>query len=276
MRFFSALIIAITIGTGIVYFFPEYKDNALKLFSYNKLQTLEIRYSADRIMEKNKKSLLKDNEHSYLEPKLEFHPYLLMDVKYNYKDNFTKESVILWSLVDGEMVIDASNWDKTHGFTDCINANASKDEFKLINALATNNTGIDKEKLCLMLNIDNSKMDHLIDSCKKKSLIVQNKNFLRLHLQNPNLGVSPETRIEQNLVTKPAKHAKRISRRYRLSQIENAATLAFEQTNFAIKESREIFLPVYSIIVQNPDGSQMTTYWNALNGKQIRKNFDHP
>lgn len=276
MRFFSALLIALIIGSGIVYFFPEYKDNALSFFSYNKLQTLEIRYSADRIMEKNKNLLLKDNEHSYLEPRLEFHPYLLMDVKYNYKENLTKESVILWSLVDGEMVIDASNWDKTHGFTDCINANASKDEFKLINALAEKSGGIDKGKLSEMLNIDDTKMTHLIDSCKKKSLIVQNKNSFRLHLQNPNIGVIPETRIEENLVTKPAKHAKRVSRKYRLSQIENAATLAFEQTDFAIKESREIFLPVYSIVVQNPDGSQMTTYWNALNGKQIKKNFDHP
>jgi len=39
--------------------------------------------------------------------------------------------------------------------------------------------------------------------------------------------------------------------------------------DFAIRKTTEIFLPVYSIVVQNPDGSHMTTYWNALNGKNI-------
>lgn len=276
MRFISALLIALIIGLGAIYFFPEYKENTLDMFTYNRLQTLEIRYSADRIMEKNKRSLLKDSEHSFLEPKLEFHPYLLMDVKYNHKDSQTKEGVILWSLTDGEMVIDASSWDKTHGFTDCINANTSKEEFKIINALAQRGTPTDKEKLLQDLNIDDAKMNHLLDSCKKKSLIVQNKNYFRLHLQNPKMGIHPETTLDENLVTKPVKHAKRVSRKYRSSQIENAARLAFNENNFAIRKSQEIFLPVYSIIVQNPDGSQLTTYWNALNGKQIKENFHQP
>lgn len=276
MRFISALLIALIIGIGTIYFFPEYKDNTLDLLSYNRLQTLEIRYSADRIMEKNKRSLLKDSEHSFLEPKLEFHPYLLMDVKYNYKDSQTKEGVILWSLTDGEMVIDATSWDKTHGFTDCINANASKEEFKIINALAQSGGAKDKDKLLKELNVDDAKMTYLLDSCKKKSLIVQNKNSFRLHLENPKLGVCPETTLEENLVTKPVKHAKRVTKKYRTSQIENAARLAFDDSHFAIRKSREIFLPVYSIVVQNPDGSQLTTYWNALNGKQIKKNFHQP
>jgi len=43
--------------------------------------------------------------------------------------------------------------------------------------------------------------------------------------------------------------------------------------DFAIRKTTEIFLPVYSIVVQNPDGSQMTTYWNALNGKRLAQSY---
>jgi len=276
MRFIYSLVITLFFGSILFYFYPEYRDNAKDLFSYQKLQTLEIRHTAEKIMEKHKRSLLKDSEHSFLEPKLEFHPYLFMDVKYNYKENQTKEGVILWSLVDGEMVIDANSWEQTHGFTDCINANTSKDEFRIINALSSRGGSMEKERLVKELNIDDSKFSFLVDSCRKKNLVVDNKAQLRLHLQNPKLGVDPETRIDQWLVTKPAKNAIRIPRKFRVPQIENTAKSAFGDNNFAIRKSKEIYLPVYSIIVQNPDGSQMTTYWNALNGKQINKNFHEP
>jgi hypothetical protein len=59
-----------------------------------------------------------------------------------------------------------------------------------------------------------------------------------------------------------------VKKRYRSSQIETIAKAAFGN-DFAIRKTTEIFLPVYSIVVQNPDGSQMTTYWNALNGKRL-------
>ena len=61
-------------------------------------------------------------------------------------------------------------------------------------------------------------------------------------------------------------------KRFRTSQIETTAKAAFGN-DFAIRKTTEIFLPVYSIVVQNPDGSQMTTYWNALNGKKLSASF---
>jgi hypothetical protein len=176
--------------------------------------------------------------------------------------------VILWGLVDGEMVINTSTWEKTHGFTDCIASSATRQEFKIINALASKGGSWDREGLSKFLNIENHVLDGWIDSCRNKSLIVQNGNNYRLHLQNPRLMVIPETRLEHWLVTKATKHAQRVSKKYRSAQIENIAKAAFGG-DFAIRKTREIFLPVYSIVVQNPDGSQMTSYWNALNGKRL-------
>jgi hypothetical protein len=249
-------------------FKPKIRTTIEELISSSTFQTLEVRYTAETIMEAHKKELLKDADHAYLEPTLKFVPYLLMDVKYNRSLDKTGEGVILWGLVDGEMVINTGNWEKTHGFTDCISSNATRQEFKIINALASRGGAWDRDGLSRFLNIENNVLDTWVDSCRKKSLIVQNGNTYRLHLQNPKLQVIPETKLEQWLVTKPSKHALRVKKKYRPSQIENIARAAFGH-DFAIRKTTEVFLPVYSIIVQNPDGTQMTSYWNALNGKRL-------
>jgi len=247
---------------------PKVRAKIEDLLSSATFQTLEVRYSAESIMEAHKKELLKDTDHVFLEPTLKFVPYLLMDVKYIRTQDKTGEGVILWGLVDGEMVINTGTWEKTHGFTDCIASNATRHEFKIINALAARGGSWDRDGLSKFLNIENNILDTWVDSCRKKSLIVQNGNTYRLHLQNPKLQVIPETKLDQWLVTKPTKHALRVKKRYRPAQIENIARAAFGN-DFAIRKTTEIFLPVYSIVVQNPDGSQMTTYWNALNGKRL-------
>ncbi len=247
---------------------PKVRTKIEELLSSATFQTLEVRYSAESIMEAHKKELLKDTEHVFLEPTLKFVPYLLMDVKYIRAHDKTGEGVILWGLVDGEMVINTGTWEKTHGFTDCIASNATRQEFKIINALASHGGAWDRDGLSKFLNLENNILDTWVDSCRKKSLIVQNGNTYRLHLQNPRLQVIPETKLDQWLVTKPTKHALRVKKRYRSTQIENTARAAFGN-DFAIRKTTEIFLPVYSIVVQNPDGSQMTSYWNALNGKRL-------
>src|SRR3982750_2082192 len=84
---------------------PKVRTKVEDLLSSATFQTLEVRYSAETIMEAHKKELLKDNDHVFLEPTLKFVPYLLMDVKYIRTQDKTGEGVILWGLVDGEMVI---------------------------------------------------------------------------------------------------------------------------------------------------------------------------
>lgn len=276
MRPIVLLIALIVLGLGGFWswtYFPGFRSKAEEFLSSSTFQTLEVRYSAESIMETHRRELLKDSDHVFLEPTLKFIPYLLMDVKYIRSHDKTGEGIILWGLVDGEMVINTSTWEKTHGFTDCIASNASRQEFKIINALASRGGAWDRDGLSKFLNIENNILDTWIDTCRKKSLIVQSGNTYRLHLQNPKLQVIPETKLEHWLVTKPTKHALRVKKRYRSSQIETIARAAFGN-DFAIRKTSEIFLPVYSIVVQNPDGSQMTTYWNALNGKRFTPPYD--
>ncbi len=272
LSIFTSFIFIIFIGSWIWFNYPEVRIFISDFVTRKKFNTLEVRYSAENIMETHRRELLKDASHSFLEPDLKFHPYLLMEVKYNRTQDKTGEGIILWSLIDGEMVINTSTWDMSHGFKDCIRAGADKDDFKIINALVSKGGSLDRETLSKILNVDNDILDQWIEQCRRKNLIVQNGNNYRLHFQNPKLQVIPETKIDQSIVSKAGRYASKINKKFRPSQIEGLARSAFGN-DFVIRKKTEIFLPVYSIVVQNPDGSLMTTYFNALNGKKLSQSY---
>ncbi len=251
---------------------PDLKTKVEELLDVGNFHTLEVRYSANQIMEKHRKDLLKDSRHRYLEPELHFYPYLLLEVKYTLQDDKTQENVILWDMTDGEMVINTRNWDKTHGFGDCISAETSPQEFKILSLLAKRGGAIDRDGLGKALNVEDEILGGWIESCRRKKLIVQSGNLFRLHLKYPRLRSIPETKVEDWLVTKPYKNAIRLGRRYSNSQVERIAKAAFGQ-NFAIRRTVDVYLPVHSIAVQNPDGTIHTTHWNALNGKQLSRTY---
>src|SRR5271167_3517767 len=134
---------------------PEVKGKINEILNTGSFSTLEVRYSAAQIMDSQRKRLLKDNRHRFLEPSMKFYPYLLMEVKYAISEKKTREGVILWDLIDGEMVIDTKQWEKTHGFGDCINANTDLHEFKIINTLAFKGGSADRETLIKALHVEN-------------------------------------------------------------------------------------------------------------------------
>ena len=246
-------------------FLAEYVDNGEFL-------TLEARYTPQQIMQNRSKELLPDDKHSYDEPQLKFHPYVLMEVKYMTQDKKTREGVILWSLVDGEMVISADSWDKTHGFEDAIRANATRNEFKVLNALAKNAGSLSLDQLSKELRLELEIFEPWLESARQKHLITQRGDTIQLHMQDPNILVMPQTKINQWLVTKPYNHAQRVKAKYDQSQIERVAQAAFGY-DFTIKHAIEVFLPIYSIEVLNPDGSVLTSHWNALNGQRIQPKY---
>jgi hypothetical protein len=251
---------------------PEVKTKIEEILNTGSFHTLEVRYAANQIMDAQRRRLLKDNRHRYLEPSMKFYPYLLMEVKYTISDKKTKEGVILWDLNDGEMVIETKQWEKTHGFGDCIHANTDRHEFRIINALASKGGSADRETLSKSLHVENEVLDAWIESCRNKRLIVQSGNRYRLHLEKPLFQSIPSTKIEDRLVTKPHRNAERVPSRFSLSQIERLARAAFGN-DFAIRKTIDLYLPVHCIVVQNPDGSIHTSHWNALNGKRMHSHF---
>lgn len=271
MRFLTTLIVLGGLGYGVYWLNntqPELKHQAIEMINTGTFHTLEARFTSAQIMEKERLALLKDSDHRYSSPTLRFHPYLLMEVKFTTPSDQTEEGIILWDLIDGEMVLDTKSWDKTHGFADCINTGADKYEYKILATIAKNGGKADRQSLMSSLNVETHIFEKWVDRAQKKKLIVQHGNDYRIHLHHPVINVCPTTKIAHPLVTKNCKHSERINRKYSPNQIKKAAEAAFG-TDFAIRSTQDVFLPIYSITVQNPDGSLHTTHWNALNGKRI-------
>ncbi len=267
---FSLLAVA---GGGYWYYHhnPEVKNLVNEYLHQGEFHTLEVRYSAEEIMAREKKQLIKTPQHSFLPAVIKFHPYALMEVKYS-ADQQTKEGVMLWSLVDGELILNTENWQSTHGFADCINAKATKEEFRLLNLLSRKGGHADREMIIRDLKMENDVLDRLVEGCRQKKLLVQKGNQYRLHFSNPRLALTPETKLDQWLVSKSYTGMERAEKRFSLSEIEKVACNAFD-SDFTIRHTTEIYLPIYVIGVQNPDGSVMTTQWNALNGKRVTSGF---
>lgn len=249
--------------------FPGVRQFVEQKIEGQEFQTLEVRYSAEHILENNQSSLVRGSGYTILQPELAFYPYLMMEVKFSSDEQHTEEGLILWGLTDGEMVIDAESWERTHGFEDCLVASVNRTDFNILRELIQHGGRLSRDRLYSKFRVDSEVVDSWIESCRKKKLIVSTGNQYRLHFERPNLSLRPQTRLNEWLVAQPARHTTRAKRRYSPGQVKRLAELAFGQ-DFAVRSMEEVFLPVYRIAVQNPDGSVLTTYWNALNGKQIK------
>lgn len=231
--------------------------------------SLEARYKPEQIIDKHFKSLSDDNERDLLSPSTLYYPYVLMEVKYTKDSKATGEGQMLWGLEDGEMVINATNWDTTHGFEDCINAHASTDDFKIINVLAKHGGIMDRESLLNALHVESHSLDKWIEDLRDKKLVVLSGNHYRLHFENPRLNIIPETRLKDPIVAQNVQGADRIKAHYSIAEVEQLTKAAFGQ-DFFIRREKEVYLPVYSIGIKNPDGSILTTFWNAYTGTRFK------
>lgn len=268
--FFSACVLAgFSIGGWLLWdSFPNLQEFVKDKVHTSEFRTLEIRFTAEQIMEQRKNDLIQGEGYSFLEPRLLFYPYVMMNTKFTTDSSLTREGLLLWGLTDGEMVIDTAHWKRTHGFEDCLLAKAGKNDFKILRAIIEAGGTIDRERLYQKFKNDGEIIDKWVNHCREKKLIVSSGARYRLHLQNPTLENIPITLMHEPLVAHPTRYAVKSKKRYSVSQISKLAHIAFGP-DFAIRHTEQIFLPVYSIGVQNPDGSVFVTYWNALNGTRF-------
>lgn len=271
MRLLYTLFSLAACGYGFFYLTdknPDLKQKMEELIDFRTTNALEIRYGAQQIMESHQKTLLKEKGSRFLDPELKFYPFLVIEVKYSDRKK-TKEGLILWDLTDGEMVLETKHWGKTHGFADCILTNALIHEFKVLHVMAEKGGSCDESQLLENLDVEMPILEMVLRSCLKKNLIVSNGNSkYRLHLKNPYLPTSPETKISEPLTLKAHKKAIRAPRHFSPSQVEKIARIAFGKS-FSIRKTTEIYLPVHRIVVQNPTGAIHTTHYNALTGKPL-------
>lgn len=247
------------------------KEVVSQYIENGEILTLEAKYTPEQIMEINRRELLTDTK-TYKDSALKYYPYLLMEVKYVQPDKKTREGVILWGMVDGEMVLSTDNWERTHGLEDAILASATSNDFKIINALARNKGYMTREELHKDLKLEADIVDPWLDSARQKHLIVQKGNDLQLHFEDPKIPSLPQTKFKQYVVSKPYNFDQRVSKKYSKTQIERISRAIFGQ-DFTIRSTKEVYLPVYHIEVQNGDGSVMDSAWNAITGVRITSSY---
>jgi hypothetical protein len=230
--------------------------------------TLEARYLPEQIVAVHRQILLDNDKRTLQNTTLKYYPYLLLDVKYPAEDNRTREGVLLWGLSDGEMVINTDTWETTHGFRDCLGCQATRSDFKILQTLARHLGLLSIDDLQKELRIEREVLNSWIEGAKQKHLIVQKGNLLQLHFENPKLLVTPQTRIKQHLVSKPLGDGEKMPRLFSRNQIMGTIQAAFGH-EYTIRNEQEVFLPVYSLEILNPDGSIQISEWNALTGQRI-------
>jgi hypothetical protein len=245
----------------------DWKDRLFHYVDNQNISTLESKYSSDQIVNAHRQELVDNERKTLQEPIQKYYPYLLLDVKYT-EDQKTREGVVLWGLTNGEIVFNSDTWETTHGFKDCLDCGATKNDFKIIQALARRQGLVTIEALQKELNVEREVLDSWIESAKQKHLIVQKGQSLQLHFENPRFLIIPQTRLKQQVVSKPVTNEQKVSKTYTRNQIVNLAQTAFG-SDFKIRDEKEIFLPVYRFEVLNPDGSISATEWNAITGQRF-------
>lgn len=245
----------------------NWKDQIFQYVDNRDIVTLEARFLSEQVFETHRQELLSNDKRTLQNTVLKYYPYLLLDVKYPEQSR-TREGVLLWGLHDGEMVLNTETWESTHGFRDCLECQATRSDFKILHVLVRHQGTLSIEELQKELQVERDILNALIEGAQKKHLIVQKGNTLQLHFENPKLLVTPQTRINQHLVSKPLGDGQKAPRTYSRSQILDMTQAAFG-SDFKIRSEQEIFLPVYSLEILNPDGSVQVSEWNALTGKRI-------
>lgn len=245
----------------------NWKDRVLQYVDNRDIVTLEAQFTPEQIIEKNRKSLFGNDKKTLQNTLVKYYPYLLLDVKYP-ENSKTREGVLLWGLADGEMILNTDSWESTHGFRDCLECQAKPSDFKVIQTLARQPGGIPIENLQKELHVEREILDTWVKGAKQKGLIIENGNLLYLHFENPKILVTPHTKINRHLVSKPFGDAQKSPRNFSKNQIMEITQAAFG-TDLKVRDEQEVFLPVFTFEILNPDGSLQISEWNALTGQPI-------
>jgi hypothetical protein len=265
------LLATLAFVTGAAYVWTEMPNVAQQVRSYlpaslpqvipsKEMASFEQRYSVEQLVQKHQKNV-KEKGGEYETPRLELYPYLLMEVKY-VKSGNTYENHLLWSLNHGEMVLNTQSWTMTHGYDDCLAAKATRDEMRIVNVLAQAGGQLDRGALIEKVKLDPAHIDEWLEKCRRKHLVVQMGSQWRLHIQKPVLSQEPLTKWNNDLVERSSDGAFVMPARFREGQIMEMAQAAFG-TDFAIKRSQTVYLPVYTITFKSVDGSKRSLRFNA-------------
>jgi hypothetical protein len=260
MRFLFTLIILGALGYGGYWTYnnvPQVRDAVDHLWSkidHSQVQTLQLRYDAEQLARSG------DSE-------LQLHPYLMIDSKYTDASGETMEGTLLWDLTDGELILNASTWEKTHGVQDCLQVRATPNDCRILRGLTDLGSRASRADLASHLHLDGRTLQRHLTAAAKRSLVTFQNDQWRIHIATPHLAFIPETATSRPLATQPmGGHIQ--PKRYSTRRVESLAQSLFGES-FAIRQTTLVYLPVYSVSKKGSDGALGYTSYNALTGAQL-------
>lgn len=266
--FFWLCVLAIITGAGYWSYqhVPEVTRCMDRLRDDGPMCTFETRWAPDTLVQQHQKELASTPGYT-LEPGYTvFVPHMLMKVKYAPDGGRTQESELLWSLLSGEMILDTASFESTRGFEDCIRADATPEDFRILHAILQQGGKSTREALLQTLGTDFDALSSELARLQKKHLITIQQGVIRLHFQENFLSTPPRTYLQHTIVLQTPSD-KLLPARYSKDAIRKVATAAFGQ-NFAIRSDETVYVPYIVLEIKNPDTSTLRTYWNAVTGRR--------
>ncbi|EPP34653.1 putative outer membrane protein [Chlamydia ibidis] len=238
-----------------------------KVSGFEKLQVFERRISSDQAL-----ALFPEYMDGNASAELTFVPHLLMHVRFSREDGVkrgavSQEGMLLWNLVNGEMVLNTGTWSCSKGFRECLMLRADRQDVCVMQTLASLGGAASKESLTHALTMKNIKADKVIRDCQRKKLIFTTGGQIGSHFQQmqPIKGCTTTLHALPVWLRRPRKSSICQSQ-YSQDRVRNFAGMIFGN-NFLIINSSEVFVPVYKISLTCPDNSIRIEYVNAVTGK---------
>ncbi|WP_100934475.1 hypothetical protein [Candidatus Chlamydia corallus] len=204
-----------------------------------------------------------------------FIPHTLMHVRFSKEEPVKKhiisqEGEILWSLVNGEMVLHTGTWTCSKGFRECLLLHAGKQDMRVIQTLAALGGATSRESLAQALSLRNIRADRVIKECQKKKLIFTSGNQIGTHFQQlqPIKGCTTTLNSNPVWLQKP-RNAAVFPAQYSEDRVRHLVKMIFGD-NFLIVRSSIVYVPVYKISLVSADNSIRVEYINAVTGKPFQ------
>ncbi|SPN73786.1 hypothetical protein C10C_0632 [Chlamydia serpentis] len=241
-----------------------------KISGFEKLQVFERHISPEQAL-----ALFPEHRDGKSFVELAFIPHTLMHVRFSKEEPgkkhiISQEGEILWSLVNGEMVLHTGTWACSKGFRECLLLHAGKQDMCVIQTLATLGGATSRESLAQALALRNIRADRVIRECQKKKLIFASGNQIGTHFQQlqPIRGCTTILNSSPVWFQKP-RNSVIFPAQYSEDRVRHLVKMIFGD-NFLIVRSSTVYVPVYKVSLISADKSIRVEYINAVTGKPFQ------
>ncbi|RDB31734.1 hypothetical protein [Candidatus Similichlamydia laticola] len=206
-------------------------------------------------------------EASLLDIRQEFVPYLKLRANHIQESLSVESGVILWSLRDGEMVLNTKTWGKTHGLGDCLRARVNAKELQLLRFVSQQERHtIALSRLQNIFRQQGEKQTELaLESCIDKGLLVRQGSHVMLYFHNPIWPSLPYTQENRLIAWTSLERRQTIQAMFHAENVLPFIEQLFVGKQLRVRSYQIVFLPIYRLLFKWK-GETQSLYLNGITG----------